>query len=121
MLVVDDQAETRELHEIVLRRGGFRVTGACDGADAVEQAVALRPDIIVMDFAMPGVDGAEAVRRLAADERTCSIPVLMISAYADQVPPDLRQQCAAFLSKPCDIEELSGLVALIVAARSRNA
>jgi CheY-like chemotaxis protein len=67
------------------------------------------------------MDGGEAVRRLGADERTRGIPVLMISAYADRVPRDLRLGCAAFLAKPCDIDELSGLLHLIVSVRSRRA
>jgi two-component system cell cycle response regulator DivK len=104
VLVVEDQPEARELYQIALRSDGFRVAGAADGAEAVEKAIALAPDIIVMDFAMPGVDGGEAVRRLGADERTRSAPVLLISAFAERVPRDLRLQCAAFLSKPCDIE-----------------
>jgi CheY-like chemotaxis protein len=67
---------------------------------------------------MPGMDGGEAVRRLAIDDRTRSIPVLMLSAFGDRVPRDVRLGCAAFLAKPCDPDALSGLLHLIVSVRS---
>jgi len=118
VLLVDDLPEVLELYRTALQSDGFSVVGVSDGAEAVDRAIALRPDAIIMDFAMPGLDGGQAVRRLAADPRTCSIPVLMISAFAERVPRDVRLRCAAFLAKPCDIDELSGLLHLIVSVRS---
>ena len=121
MLVVDDSADTRLLYEEALRFSGFRVEQACDGEEAVERARSLQPDVIVMDFAMPKLDGGQAARRLSEDERTRSIPVLLLSAYADLVPRDVRLHCAAFLAKPCELDALCTLLHLIVAARDRKA
>lgn len=103
---------------IVLSQQGFRIEQAADGAQAVEKASALRPDVIVMDYEMPIMNGGEAVRCLAADDRTRSIPVVMVSGAADRVPREVRLGCAAFLAKPCSPDDLSTLLHLIVAARS---
>jgi CheY-like chemotaxis protein len=110
VLVVDDVAEVRDLYQIALRFAGFQVEEACDGIEALEKAIALKPDGIVLDFAMPRMDGGEAVRRLSADPRTRAIPILMVSAYADRVPEDVRRGCAAFVEKPCSPDDLFGAI-----------
>jgi CheY-like chemotaxis protein len=114
---VDDVLENRDLYAIGLGASDFEVHTAADGAEAVAMAIALRPDVIVLDFAMPNMDGGEAARRLAADERTRAIPIVMLSAFADLVPREVRLGCAAFLAKPCLAEDLAALLKLIVAAR----
>lgn len=116
VLVVDDDADARDMLAHGLRDLGFRVEHAGDGADAVAKAPDLRPDVIVMDYAMPAMDGGEAARRLAADERTRSIPILLLSGYPEVIPRDVRLGCAAFLAKPCDPEELGALLHLMIAA-----
>jgi CheY-like chemotaxis protein len=116
-LVVDDVPENRDLYAIGLAACEFEVHTAVDGKDAVEKAFALRPDVIVLDFAMPNMDGGEAARRLKADERTRAIPIVMVSAFADLVPREVRLGCAAFLAKPCLAEDLAALLELIVASR----
>ena len=121
VLVVDDSADSRELGAAELRSFGFRVEEASDGAEAIERAIALRPDAIVMDFAMPTTDGGEAVRRLVADERTCHIPIVMLSAFTNRVPHDVRSCCAAFLAKPCEYDELGALIHVIADARHESA
>jgi CheY-like chemotaxis protein len=118
ILVVDDVADTREMYADSLRFVGFDVAEAGNGAEALEQAIALRPDVIVMDFAMPLMDGGEAARRLANDKRTRDIPIVMISAFGDAVPAEVRGQVAAFLPKPCQPDELSQLLRLVIEARS---
>jgi CheY-like chemotaxis protein len=120
-LIVDDVAENRDLYAIGLAACDFEVHTAEDGLEAVEKATAIRPDVIVLDFAMPKMDGGEAARRLAADERTQAIPIVMLSAFADLVPREVRLGCAAFLAKPCTAEDLAALLQLIVAARDEAA
>jgi CheY-like chemotaxis protein len=119
VLVVDDHPETRELYGTTLRYAGFQVIEAGDGAEGSEKAAALQPDVILLDYAMPQMDGGEMVRRLAANERTRDIPVVLLSAFADRVPRQLRLGCAAFLAKPCDPDDLSRLLELVVVARPR--
>lgn len=118
VLVVDDVEDTRELYARALRAAGFRAIEARDGREAIETAVAAQPDVVVMDYAMPRMDGAEAARRLADDPRTQRIPVIIISAYADELPRDVRLGCAAFLPKPCTPDQLVGLLPLVLCARS---
>lgn len=116
-LIVDDLAENRDLYAIGLVACGFEVHTAEDGVEAVDKAIALRPDVIVLDFAMPNMDGGEAAKRLSTDERTRAIPIVMLSAFADLVPREVRLGCAAFLAKPCTAEDLAALLQLIVATR----
>jgi CheY-like chemotaxis protein len=118
VLVAEDADDTRDMYVHVLRESGFRVVESADGRHAIEQAVASLPDLVVMDYAMPQMDGAEAARRLAHDPRTQHIPVVMVSAFADEVPREVRLMCAAFLAKPCGPDELAGLVRLVLAARA---
>jgi CheY-like chemotaxis protein len=116
VLVVDDDVDARDLLVEGLQDAGFQVEHAADGADVVEKALDLRPDVVVMDYAMPNVDGGEAARRLAADARTRRIPILLLSGYPEAIPRDVRLGCAAFLAKPCEPEELGALLHLMIAA-----
>jgi len=120
VLIVDDIADHRAICALGLRALGFGTHEAADGTEAVAKAIAHQPDAIVMDFAMPGADGGQAVRRLLADERTRDIPVLMLSAFAERVPHDVRTRCAGFLSKPCDCDKLGGLLHLLVDLAQRK-
>jgi CheY-like chemotaxis protein len=83
------------------------VEEAVDGGEAVEKAIALSPDAIVMDFNMPNVDGGESARSLAADDRTCRIPIVMLSSLLDRIPVEVRLGCAGLLAKPCSVDELA--------------
>ena len=81
VLLVDDCQDTRELYAEYLELSGFDVKEAEDGIVAIDEAVRMRPDVIVMDMSLPKMDGREAARQLRADERTRSIPLVMISGY----------------------------------------
>lgn len=119
VLLVDDNAELRQVYGLALECfGAFRVFTACDGHDAIAKARAVQPDVIVTDYCMPAMDGGELARRLRADERTRDIPVVMLSAFDDEVSAEVRQLCAAFVAKPGDPEELSRLVTRLAAARA---
>jgi CheY-like chemotaxis protein len=115
--VVDDDPDMRELFAWALRaRYPYRVTTACNGLDALAKTCIVAFDAIVTDFWMPVLDGGQLAARLAADERTRHIPIVMASAFAERVPRDLRLSCAAFMAKPCEPDELSRLVALVIEA-----
>jgi CheY-like chemotaxis protein len=81
-LVVDDTDIVRQLYVSALRQEGFTVEEAHDGQQGLEKAVALRPDIIITDVAMPVVDGRETIRRLREDDRTRHIPIIVCSGHA---------------------------------------
>ena len=87
VLLVDDCQDTRELYAEYLELSGFDVKEAEDGIVAIDEAVRMRPDVIVMDMSLPKMDGREAARQLRADERTRSIPLVMISGYDLEMLP----------------------------------
>jgi CheY-like chemotaxis protein len=121
VLVVDDVDDTRAMYVETLRAAGFRVAEARDGREAVDKALGSPPpDIVVTDYSMPQMDGAEAARRLAGDPRTQQIPIVMLSAFPDVLPREVRLTCAAFLAKPCGPEELVRIVRLVLDARGKR-
>ena len=103
VLIVEDDLDARMLYAREFLIHGFRVTTAMDGEMAFRDALAFRPDAIVMDLSLPRVDGWEAARRLKTDARTASIPVLACTAHAVGSAPEraLVAGCDAFLAKPC--------------------
>ncbi len=111
VLLVDDNDDMRELYAHMLRSAGFEVRCAADGDEALAGA-ADRPAVIIMDLAMPGLNGWEATRRLKTDERTKDIPIIVLTAHALDHYRDvaIAAGCDAFLSKPCAIEDLVGAV-----------
>ena len=82
VLIVDDAEDLRWMYATFLREEGFEVSMAPDGATGLGFAQLERPDIIVLDHAMPGMNGLEVIRRLKGDARTRSIPILIVSALA---------------------------------------
>jgi CheY-like chemotaxis protein len=86
-----------------LRYSGYDVVEASNGYEALERATELVPDIILMDLALPRMDGWEATRRLKADARTRHIPVVALTGHALAGHADSAQKagCDAFVTKPC--------------------
>ena len=108
VLVVDDYQDAREMYAEYLSFSGFRVEEASTGAEAIEKAFALRPDVILMDLSLPGMDGWTATRRLKNDERTKGIPVVALTGHALAGASEGARQagCDAFVTKPCLPDEL---------------
>jgi len=103
VLLVDDYADARELYGTYLRLQGYRVDEAEDGVAGLSKAVDARPAVVVMDLAMPHLNGWEATRLLKADPRTRSIGVICLTAHgqAEQRARAFAAGCDGFLSKPC--------------------
>lgn len=109
VLVVDDHPVVREgLRAFLATRDGITVVGeAGDGEAAVSAAARLRPDVVLMDLLMPGMDGLEAIRRIRQADESARILVLTSFSSADQVVPALRHGAAGYLLKdagPGDVE-----------------
>ncbi len=100
VLLVDDSLDSRDMYAHYLSWSGLELVLAADGREALALAAAERPDVIVMDLSLPGLDGWAATRALKADPHTAAIPVLALSGY-DQDGRDGEQAFAAFLLKPC--------------------
>jgi CheY-like chemotaxis protein len=106
VLIVDDRAEARDLYCACLEFHGFDARAAEDGVSGIAMALAKVPDAMVLDFSMPGMDGAEVLRRLKGDDRTRAIPIVMLTAIPELVGAVARLACAAFLEKPCEPDVL---------------
>jgi CheY-like chemotaxis protein len=108
VLVVDDYQDAREMYAEYLSFSGFRVVEAGTGTEAVEKALALRPDVILMDLSLPGMDGWAATRQLKSDERTKGIPVVALTGHALAGASEGARLagCDAFVTKPCLPDEL---------------
>ncbi|HET7230976.1 MAG TPA: response regulator [Longimicrobium sp.] len=101
ILVCDDVEDNRIVFKAVLEHGGFAVLVARDGTEAVEQARAFTPSLIVMDLMMPGVDGWQAVAQLKADPATREIPVIAVTADMHASRDALqRAGFCAYVTKP---------------------
>ena len=108
VLLAEDFEDARELYRDYLEFSGFAVETATNGRDAIERAIALQPDVILMDASMPVLDGWQATRELKNNPATQHIPVLALTAHAFD---DARQQsvavgCDGFVPKPCLPDDL---------------
>jgi len=108
VLVVDDYSDAREMYTEYLEFSGFDVVQAGNGIEALERAIDSAPDIILMDLSLPVMDGWEATRRLKADTRTASIPIVALTGHALAGISEgaKRAGCDAFVTKPCLPEDL---------------
>src|SRR5882672_5285393 len=102
VLLVDDCAESREMYAEYLGEE-FAIAQAGSGPEAIDCAVALHPDIVVMDLVLPGMTGLEASHRLKRDPRTHAIPLLIVSGQSetDVATTSAKPLWDAFLAKPC--------------------
>jgi CheY-like chemotaxis protein len=108
ILVVDDYQDAREMYAEYLQYSGFRVAEAKNGNEAVAQARSLRPDLILMDLSLPGMDGWEATRVLKADEETKDIPIVALTGHALAGASEGARKagCDSFVTKPCLPDDL---------------
>jgi CheY-like chemotaxis protein len=113
VLVVDDDRVIQQLLEVNLELEGYEVVAtAADGREALEKIAALKPDLVILDIMMPKMDGLEVCRRLRADPELAKIPVILLSARAQDM--DIREGleigASAYLTKPFDPVELLEVV-----------
>ncbi len=106
ILLIEDYADTRQMIAMLLRRRGYNVIEAEDGVEGVLKACWKNPDLILMDLALPELDGVEATRRIHAMPRLSEIPIIVLSAYLnDDVEKDVRAAgCVELFPKPFDAE-----------------
>ena len=114
MLLVDDCQDTRELYAEYLELSGFDVKEAEDGIVAIDEAVRVRPDVIVMDMSLPKMDGREAARQLRADERTRAIPPGHDFGLRRRVLPTNEGLWDHYLGKPCPPDKLVSVIGRLV-------
>ncbi|MEO7941339.1 MAG: response regulator [Burkholderiaceae bacterium] len=113
VLIVDDLAESAETLQLILEMDGYVVEVAREGQIAIKLAADFRPDVIILDIGMPGMDGYEVARRLRAQPQSRAARLLALTGYGD-VDSRSRTRAAGFdhhVVKPADIDQLIALVA----------
>jgi two-component system cell cycle response regulator DivK len=108
VLIVEDNPRNMTLVRDVLGYAGYRTLEASDGEEGVALARAHKPDLVLMDIQLPGIDGVEALARLRQDASTAAIPVVALTAFA--MKDDRERLLAAgfrgYLEKPLTVREL---------------
>jgi DNA-binding response OmpR family regulator len=117
ILVVDDDPVIQKLLQLNFSMEGYQVILAGDGLEGVECARQSRPDLIVLDVMMPRMNGLEAAAVLKADETTSSIPILMLSAKAQEMDQAAGREAGveSYMTKPFDPQELLDKAAELIA------
>lgn len=109
ILCIEDEPEMIELIRMVLEREGFEVTGAMGGEQGLKEMKGLKPDLILLDLMMPGMDGWEVYRQMRADKELTEIPVIIVTAKAQSIDRVLGLQVAKvadYITKPFGPKEL---------------
>lgn len=119
VLLADDLEDQRELYGQYLEFAGYEVVLARDGYEAIDLALRRRPDVVIMDLAMPGLDGFETTQRLKLLEATRAIPIIALTAHG-ALPREwaLSAGCAAYLKKPCYPHDLALEISSVLAKAS---
>ena len=101
MLVVDDDPDARRMYSEYLRSKGWTAFTASDGRSGLDKVSDLTPDLVVLDLAMPRVDGWTVLKQLRESSWTARVPVVVISALQSARDEAFRAGCDAYLAKPC--------------------
>ena len=111
ILVVEDLADIRKMMKIMVELYGYEVIEARDGAEAIEQARTHRPSLVLMDLAMPLMNGADAARAIKGSECCEGIPIIAVTAYQNMDQEALDAGCSRVIHNPDDFLKLKNLLA----------
>ena len=120
ILVIDDEDDIRRFLDLVLRERGYLVATASSGKEGLERARADKPDLVLLDIMMPGLDGWQVLERLKGDRATAGIPVAILSARAETRDPALwrGRGAVAYIAKPFALHTLFARLEEILAGAS---
>jgi two-component system cell cycle response regulator DivK len=112
ILIVDDNQDSRELLTKLLINKGYKTVEAVDGEEAIDKAVSISPDMILIDQSLPKIKGYEVTKRLKEMERFRSIPIVALTAHAMRGEKDkaLKAGCDGYIAKPIDIRTLPTVI-----------
>jgi two-component system, cell cycle response regulator DivK len=111
VLLAEDETDLRKMMKILLELHGYDVIEAADGYEAVEKALEGGPDLILMDIAMPVMDGIDSARTIRRHDDLKKIPIVAVTAYGDFYDQRARKAgCTDVLQKPLDFAQLKPLV-----------
>ncbi len=108
ILIVDDNQDGRELVVKILKKVGYQMIEAVDGEEALEKAIAEKPDLILMDISIPKIDGYEVTKRLKSQVTFKNILIIALTAHAMKGDREKAMEagCDGYISKPINIHEL---------------
>jgi len=116
VLVAEDFEDIRRMMKILLECRGYEVVEAADGYEAVKKALSYNPDLILMDIAMPVMDGIQATQAIRQHEELADVPIVAVTAYGDFYSERARDVgCNDVVQKPLDFGRLEPLVESYVA------
>ena len=120
ILLVEDDPGAIRLVGYTLEQEGYEVLTAANGVEGLRKAREEEPDLLILDVMLPGLDGFELCRRLRADAQTAGLPVLMLSAKAQEIDKTtgLKMGADAYLTKPADPSEIVSRVESLLAQKS---
>lgn len=123
ILIVDDTPANLKLAQVVLQLGGFQVCTAMDAEEALLTLKTRRPDLILMDLQLPGIDGLECARLVKADPVTSAIPIVALTSFAMKGDDEkaLTAGCDGYLTKPIDTRTFAETVASYLVEEGGNA
>lgn len=111
VLIVEDNADTRDMMDIYVKKIGYTPILAQDGKNAIETAIQYLPDIILMDVAMPTINGVEAATILRSTRRTANIPIVAVTAHGQAIPGEVTNELFnEIVQKPFDLKILEPLI-----------
>jgi len=108
ILVIEDYSDTRRFISVLLKKRGYNVIEAEDGLEGLLKATGTKPDLIIMDLALPEMDGIEVARRIRETPKLSQVPIIVLSAY---LTPEVEEEvlaagCVEMFPKPFDSESL---------------
>ncbi len=115
ILIVDDSPTERHVLNDMLSKAGYEVVASDNGEDAIQKARKVRPDLILMDVVMPGLNGFQATRAIARDPDTRSIPIIICTSKSQETDKiwGMRQGARDYIVKPVSRDELLAKIAAL--------
>jgi len=122
VLVVDDSPTILKVVELVLAKAGYEVHTAADGETGIAQARSSRPDVILLDFVLPRLNGFEVCQALSRDPNLAEVPVVLMSAKGDRIGQDIVSQMgvADFITKPFSPDGITAVISHTIEKRRLN-
>jgi len=115
ILIVDDSPTERHVLNDMLTKSGYEVVASDNGEDAIQKAKSLKPDLILMDVVMPGLNGFQATRAISRDPDTRAIPIILCTSKSQETDKiwGMRQGARDYIVKPVNRDELLEKIAAI--------